>query len=104
MALNFIMTLWIGNGAVLTSSSQWQLTLSQTTNSLLFQTEILFQTERVCRQQFQFDENDRKVSKGRKHCGKRRNCSSRAISPFSTVFSKDLYSRHVKTRACLGKG
>ena len=21
-----------------------------------------------------------------------------------TVFSKDLYSRHVKTRACLGKG
>ena len=25
---------------------------------------------------------------GRKHCGKRRNCSLRAISPFSTVFSK----------------
>ena len=24
------MTLWIGNGAVLKSSSQWQLTLSQT--------------------------------------------------------------------------
>ena len=24
----------------------------------------LFQTERVCRQQFQFDENDRKFSKG----------------------------------------
>ena len=23
---------------------------------------------------------------------------------FSTVFSKDLYSREVKTRACLGKG
>ena len=41
---------------------------------------------------------------GRKHCGKRRNCSLRAISPFPTVFSKDLYSRHVKTRACLGKG
>ena len=41
---------------------------------------------------------------GRKHCGKRRNCSLRAISPFPTVFSKDLCCRHVKTRACLGKG
>ena len=38
----------------------------------------------------------------RKHCGKRRNCSLRAISPFPTVFSKSLYRRHVKTRACLG--
>ena len=41
--------------------------------------------------------------KGRKHCGKRRNCSLRAISPFPTVFSKDLYSKHVKTWARLGK-
>ena len=40
----------------------------------------------------------------RKHRGKRRNCSLRAISPFLTVFSKDLYWRHLKTRACLGKG
>ena len=39
-------------------------------------------------------------SKGRKHFGKRRNCSLRAISPFLTVFSKDLYCRHVKSRAC----
>ena len=39
-----------------------------------------------------------------KHCGKRRNCSLRAISPFPAVFSKDLYCRHVKTKACLGKG
>ena len=38
---------------------------------------------------------------GRKLCGKRRNCS---ISPLSTAFSKDSYSRHVKTRACLRKG
>ena len=38
------------------------------------------------------------------HCGKRRNCSLRAISAFPSVFSKDLYYRHVKTRACLGKG
>ena len=41
---------------------------------------------------------------GRKHCGKRRNCSLRAISPFPTVFSKHLHCRHVKTRAPLGKG
>ena len=26
------------------------------------------------------------------------------IFPFPKVFSKDLYCRHVKTRACLGKG
>ena len=32
------------------------------------------------------------------------NSPSRAISSFPTVFSKDLYWRHVKTRACLGKG
>ena len=41
---------------------------------------------------------------GRKHCGKRRNCSLRAISSFPTVLSKDYYCRHVKSRACLGKG
>ena len=41
---------------------------------------------------------------GRKHCGKRKNCSLRAIYPFPKVFSKGLCWRHVKTRACLGKG
>ena len=30
--------------------------------------------------------------------------SLREISPFPTAFSKDMYCRHVKTRACLGKG
>ena len=39
----------------------------------------------------------------RKHW-KRRNCLLRFISPFPTVFSKGLYWRHIKTRACLGKG
>ena len=54
---------------------------------------------------FKFDENGQRVlKKGRKHCGKRKNCSVRALSPFPTVFSKDLYSIQVKTRACLGKG
>ena len=33
---------------------------------------------------------------GRKYCGKRRNQSSRAISPFPKVFSKNLCCRHVK--------
>ena len=53
---------------------------------------------------FEFDENGEEFFKGvEKHCGKRRNCSLRAISPFPTVFSKELYCRHVKTRACLGE-
>ena len=32
------------------------------------------------------------------------NCLLRAISPIPTVFSKHLCGRHVKTRACIGKG
>ena len=40
---------------------------------------------------------------GKTPCWKRRNCSLRVISPFPTVFSKHLFCRHVKTRACLGK-
>ena len=41
---------------------------------------------------------------GRKDCGKRRNCSLRAISSFPIVFSKDLYFRHVKKQSLFGKG
>ena len=41
---------------------------------------------------------------GRKHCGKRRNYSLGTVSPFPTVFSKDLYCRHVKTRDWFGTG
>ena len=75
------------------------LTLSQMTNFRLFQ------TERVCRRQFRIGWKWQKVLEtDRKHCGKRRNCSLWAISPFPAGFSKDLYCRHVKTRACLGKG
>ena len=50
---------------------------------------------------FEFDENCRT---GRKLCLKKRNLMLRTISPFPTVFSKDLYGRYVKTRGCLGKG
>ena len=75
------------------------LTLSQTTNFRLFQ------TERVCRQQIKFHENGRKSFIWvKKHCGQRRNCSFRAISPFRTVFSKDLYCRHTcKNQGLFGK-
>ena len=41
---------------------------------------------------------------GRKHCGKRRNCSLRAISPFSTVFSKGLFPRGIKRCHRVGMG
>ena len=50
-----------------------------------------------------FDENGGKISKGVQNTGKRRNCSLPAISPFSTVFSKEMFCRHVKTRAGFGK-
>ena len=64
----------------------------------------LSELERVCKGNIKFDENDGKFSKSvGKHYGKRRNCSLRAISPFPAVFSKDLYCRHIKIRACLGK-
>ena len=71
-----------------------ELTLSQTINFGLFKLKAFADAN------FKFDAN---ISKDRKHCGKRRNYSLRAISSFPTVFSKDLYCRHVKTRACLGK-
>ena len=40
---------------------------------------------------FKFDENF-SIQKGRKRCGKRRNCSLRAISPLTTEFSKDMHT------------
>ena len=80
-------------------SSQSNLTLSQTTNFRLFQ------TEKRCRRQFHIWWKWLKAFQtDRKHCVKRKNSSLRAISPFPTVFSKDLYCKHVKTRDCLEKG
>ena len=61
----------------------------------------LFQTERVCRRQFPIW---RKWITVRKHCGKRRNCLLRAISPFPTVFLKGLFPRGVKRCHCMGMG
>ena len=69
------------------------LTLSKTTNSRLFQTET------VCRRQFLISCKYQKVLQtGRKHCGKRSNCSLRAISPFPTVFKKKVYYVHEKIK------
>ena len=50
------------------------------------------------------DENGGNSPKGGNHFGKRRKCSVSAIYPFPSMFSKDLYRRHVKTRVCLGTG
>ena len=41
---------------------------------------------------------------GRKHCGKRRNCLLRAVSPFPIVFSEGLFPRGVKRCHCVGMG
>ena len=54
---------------------------------------------------FKFDENTGKLSERVENTvGKGEIAHLRAISPFPTVFSKSLYGRHLKTRACLGKG
>ena len=53
---------------------------------------------------FMFFERRKVLQRERKHCGKWRNCSLQVISPFPTLFSKDLNFRHIKTRACLVKG
>ena len=37
---------------------------------------------------------------GRKHCGERRNCSLRAISPFPTVFQKACFPERQKVSLC----
>ena len=44
------------------------------------------------------------IQTGEKHCGKRRNCSLRAISPFPTVFSRGLFPRSVKRCHCVEMG
>ena len=63
------------------------LTLSQTTNFRIFQSESLRRQILIL---MKIEKKKKKSPKGRKHDGKRRNCSPRAISPFPTVFSKDL--------------
>ena len=72
----------------------------------LSQTQILDSSKpkKFADDNFKFDENGGKFSEREKKTCKRRNCLLRAISHLTTVFSKDFCCRHVKTRACLGKG
>ena len=73
----------------------------------LFQTTHfrLFQIQWVSRRQFQVWWKWQKfLQMVRKHCGKRRNCSSRAISPFPIVFSKGLTLQTRKNQGLFGKG
>ena len=62
-----------------------ELTLSQTT--ILDASKL----KGLADDNFKVDKNSRVLQMGRKHYGERRNCSLRAISPLSTVFSKDLH-------------
>ena len=54
---------------------------------------------------FKCDENGRKLSKWLENTVQKGEIAHyKQFSPFPTVFLKDLYCRHVKTRVCLGKG
>ena len=100
MKITSVCTIGINAGSQIPELLLWRsLTHYQTTNFRLFQ------TERVCRGQFQiWGKWQTVIQMGRKLCGKRRNCSLRAISPFSTVFSKGLFPRSVKRCRCVGMG
>ena len=74
------------------------LSLSQMTNFLLFQ------TERVGRWQFQTWQKRQLFKRVENTVEKGEIARLRAISPFPTVFLKDLYCRHVKTMGLFGKG
>ena len=69
-----------------------ELTFSQMTNLDSFNLKEFLEDN------FEFDENGRKFSKRVEIT-----VGKGEISPFPTVFSKDLYCKHIKTRACLGK-
>ena len=63
----------------------------------------LYQTEEFADDNFNFGENGRKFStRVENTVGKREKLQ--AISPFHTVFSKDLYLRHKKNQGLFGKG
>ena len=53
---------------------------------------------------FKFDENERKLSGGVENTVGEGEIARYEQFLLFPMFSKDLYCRHVKTRACLGKG
>ena len=75
------------------------LIISQTTNF------ILFQTERVCRRHFNFDENGRKFSKWVENTeGKEEIACHEQFLLFPTVFSKDLFVLQTRKNQVFRKG
>ena len=77
---------------------EW-LTLSQTPNS------DFSKLKEFADDNFEFDVNNRKFSKWIENTlGKGEIAHYEQFLLFPTVFFKDFYCRHVKTRACLGKG
>ena len=82
-----------GKSMVKYRANTWtKQTLSHTTNFLLCQTVFAVDN-------FKVDENGRKFSRHVEN-----NVGKGEIFPFLTVFSKALYCRPVKTRACMRKG
>ena len=59
---------------------------------------------------FEFDRNGRNFSEwventvGKGEIAHYEQCFQKTFTPFPAVFSKDLHYKHVKIRACLGKG
>ena len=79
-------------------SKSTDLTHYQTTNFRLFR------IERLCRRQIQiWQEWQKVIQASRMHCGKRRNCSLRAISPFPSVL-KRLVSQGCQKVSLCGNG
>ena len=75
------------------------LTLSQTPNFRLFK------LKEFADDNFKFDENDRKFSEPVENTvGKGEIACYKQFLLLPQFFLKDLYCRHIKTRACLGKG
>ena len=64
----------------------------------------LNQIERVCRRQLNIDENGIKLFKQVENTVGKGEIARNEQFLLFPVFSKDMYCRHVKTRACLGKG
>ena len=97
--VNEIVYSWTAHVDLGRYNSQNALILSQTTNSVDYSKLKEFPDDN-----FKFESNDKVLRTSKKHCGKRRNCSLRAIPPFPTVFSKGLFPRGVNWCYCVGMG
>ena len=63
-----------------------------------------FQIKEFAQDNFQFGDNGRKFSKWVENTVEKREIAHYEQFLLFPVFSNDLYCRHLKTRACLGKG